>query len=230
MVPLRHTPLVVSLMLAGVLLPIEGRAQAVSVGVRAGLTLANVSITEPRRLPVELQWCCSPWDGTRRDATVGLIGTAEVQPGFQVSAELLFTRRGFRVDAGRDTPAASLRMSYLEMPVLAHIVGDLVHLSGGMTFMSRTSVSQWSGDLTGNGTFLSVPSLARVDAGLVLGAGLHRGRWTLDGRYTHGFRNMLRHGPDGAVLRHKSMMLIAGFRLSGEGCDPLPPPPKPTRR
>ncbi len=228
MAPLSRTPLVVVFVLAGVLLPTEGRAQTVGVGVRAGMTLANVSVTEPGLLPGELQWCCSPWDGTRWDATVGLIGTAEVQPGFQLSAELLFTRRGFRIDASPQGPAASLRMSYLELPVLAHLVGDLVHLSGGMTFMSRTGISQRSGD--SGGEFLSGSSLARVDVGLVLGAGLHRGRWSLDGRYVHGLRNMLRDPPAGARLANRAMMLIAGFRLSGEDCDPLPPPPKPVRR
>lgn len=222
----RHLLCAGALALFGCVIPAATFAQGVGLGVRAGMTLANVNITESSQLPAELQWCCSPWDGTRMDATVGLVGTTELRPGFELSAELLFTRRGFRVGAGRHTPAAELRMSYLEFPVLAHIVGELVHVSGGMTFLSRTSVSQRTGDITRDGTFVPVPSLARVDVGLVLGAGLHRGRWSIDGRYVHGLRNMVRRAPAGAGLTHKSMMLIAGFRLSGSGCQPLLPPEK----
>lgn len=225
----RHLLCAGALALFGCVMPTAAFGQSVGFGVRAGMTLANVNVTDARQLPRELQWCCSPWDGTRMDATVGLIGTTALRPGFELTAELLFTRRGFRVDAGRHTPAAELRMSYLEFPVLAHVVGDLVHVSGGMTVLSRTSVSQRTGDITRDGTFVPVPSLARVDVGLVLGAGLHRGRWSIDGRYVHGLRNMIRRAPAGAGLTHKSMMLIAGFRLSGSGCDPLPPP-RPIRR
>lgn len=230
MVTGRHVLCAGALTLFGCVIPTAAVGQGVGFGVRAGMTLANVNVTDARQLPRELQWCCSPWDGTRMDATVGLIGMTELQPGFELSAELLFTRRGFRVEAGRHTPAAELRMSYLELPVLAHVVGDLVRVSGGMTFMSRTSVSQRTADISRDGTFVPVPSLARVDVGLVLGAGLHRGRWSLDGRYVHGLRNMIRRAPADAGLTHKSMMLIAGFRLSGSGCDPLPPPRAPIRR
>jgi hypothetical protein len=37
----------------------------------------------------------------------------------------------------------------------------------------------------------------------------------VDVRYVHGFRNMLRHAPSGASLRHKTFILLFGVRLAG---------------
>jgi len=75
-------------------------------------------------------------------------------------------------------------------------------------------------------------SLADVDVSVVVGASLHRGRVSLDGRYVHGLRNVIRDAPSNASLKHKSLMLLLGFRLAGAGCACEPPPklPEPWRR
>ncbi|MCC7186347.1 MAG: PorT family protein [Acidobacteria bacterium] len=206
------------------LITIPSPALAQEFGIKGGLTLANINITEPRRLPAELQWCCSPWDGTRHDMAVGLFGVMNVKPGVAVQAEVLFTRRGFRIDAAEALPGARLRMSYVEVPVLLQYVGGLVRLHAGGSVGLATSSSQWTTDVSHSGDFLSRESLARVDWSFVIGASLHRGRASVEGRYVHGLRNVMRDGPSGASLKHKSLMLLIGLRLAGDGCTCEVPP------
>lgn len=204
-------------------------ASAQSFGVKGGLTLANVNITDPRALPVELQWCCSPWDGTRRDAAVGVFAGVQLDEGLELTVEALFTQRGFRIGRNGPSDGASLRMSYVEVPILARLMGDWINLFAGPMVAVKTSASQSSANIAGGGTYLDRAALATGDLGLVVGAGLHRGRWSLDGRYVHGLRNVIRNAPEGATLKHKSLMLLAGVRLAGCGCAPLPKPPQPKR-
>lgn len=224
-------PRVTVMLLAG-LVVMPAAAVAQEFGVKAGLTLANINVTEPRQLPAELQWCCSPWDGTRYDMAVGVFGGVNIRPGVAVQTEVLFTRRGFDISASRDLPGARLRMSYVEVPVLLQYVGGLVRLYMGPAVGFATSSSQWSDDVTRSDVFIPTDSLANVDMSLVIGGSLHRGRLSLDGRYVHGLRNVIRHAPGGAGMQHKSLMLLVGVRLAGPGCacEPPPKPATPWRR
>ncbi len=206
------------------LLAIASPALAQEFGIKGGLTLANISVTEPRQLPEELQWCCSPWDGARRDMAVGLFGGFNLRPGVALQTEVLFARRGFRIDAADGLPGARLRMSYVEVPVLLQYVASQMRIFVGPSVGVVTSASQWSGDVTRAGDFLNRASLADLDVSVVVGAGLHRGRVSLEGRFLHGFRNVIRDAPAGATVRHKSLMLLLGFRVAGPGCACDPPP------
>lgn len=209
------------------LLLAPGAARAQELGIRGGLTLANVNVSEPGQLPAELQWCCSPWDGARRDVAAGLFAGWNLRPGVAVDAELLFARRGFDIGRNERSPAARLRMSYLEAPVLLQYVGGLVRVYAGPAVAVRVGTSQWSNRRLGD--FVDRGTLAKVDVSLVIGASLHRGRLSLDGRYAQGLRNVIRDAPGGAGLRHKSLMLLLGVRVAGDGCTcedpPTPVPP-----
>lgn len=229
--PLQHdydvsTYRVASTLLA-CLLVMPTAVPAQEFGVKGGLTLANINVRERYQLPVELQWCCSPWDGTRHDMTVGLFSAINLRPGVAVQTELLLTRRGFNVGGTHDLPGARLRMSYVELPVLLQYVGGIVRLYAGPTTAFATSASQWSGDVTRSDVYIPTDSLADVDVSVAVGASLHHGRFSLDGRYVHGLRNVIRNAPANASLRHKSLMLLVGFRLAGPGCAREPPAKKP---
>jgi hypothetical protein len=214
------------------LLLVPSAAVAQEFGIKGGLTLANINVREPYQLPLELQWCCSPWDGTRRDMAVGLFAGRNIRPGFAIQTEVLFTRRGFRVDSGEGLPGARLRMSYVEVPVVLQYVGGVVRVYAGSSLGVVTSASQWSDDVTRSGEFLNRASLADLDVSVVVGASLHRGRVSLEGRFVHGFRNVIRDAPAGASLRHKSLMMLLGFRVAGPGSAAEPPVklPEPWRR
>lgn len=214
------------------LLALPAAAAAQEFGVVGGLTLANINVTGPGQLPPELQWCCSPWNGTRHDMTVGLYAGIPIKPGFAVTADLLFTRRGFSIGPQRTLPGARLRMSYVEVPVQAQVVGRLVRMSAGPTVAFATSSSQWSDDVTRPGPFINPESLAKVDVALTAGASAHLRRFSIEGRYVHGLRNVIRHAPAGASLRQKSLMLLIRLRLAGPGspCEEPPAPIPPWRR
>lgn len=218
---------VVLLVLAG-LMTIPSQALGQEFGIKGGLSLANINVRDPDQLPAELQWCCSPWDGTRYDMTVGLFGGVNIRPGVAVQAELLFSRRGFDISSTRDLPGARLRMSYVEVPVLLQYVGGLVRLYAGPTVGFLTSSSQWSDAVTRNDVFIPTDALADVDVSVTIGGSLHRGRFSLDGRYVHGLRDVITHAPGDASMRHKSLMFLLGFRIAGPGCARVPPPtPRP---
>jgi Outer membrane protein beta-barrel domain len=212
------------LVLLSALLVFPSAVVAQEFGLKGGVTLANINVREPHTLPAELQWCCSPWDGTRRDMAVGLSGGFNVRPGFAIQTEVLFTRRGFRIGAGDGLPGARLRMSYVEVPVLLQYVGGAIRLHAGPSIGVATSVSQWSEDVTRSGDFLRRESLQDVDVSVVVGMSLHRGRVSLEGRYVHGARNILLNAPTDASVKHKSLMLLLGFRVAGPGCAAEPPP------
>jgi hypothetical protein len=206
------------------LLFLPSAVDAQEFGIKGGLTFANINVREPRQLPLELQWCCSPWDGTRLDPAIGLFAGLNVRPGFAIQTEVLFTRRGFQINAGEGLPGARLRMSYVEVPMLLQYVGGLIRIHAGPSIGVATSVGQWSDDVTRPGDFVSRDSLADVDVSVVVGMSLHRGRVSLEGRYVHGARNVLRNAPPDASLKHKSLMFLLGFRVAGPGCACEPPP------
>ena len=210
------------------LLAWPGAAIAQEFGVKGGLTLANINVRERQLLPAELQWCCSPWDGTRHDMAIGLFAGIPVQPGVSVMTELLLTRRGFSIDEGATWPGATLRMTYLEVPLLLQYVGGPVRVSAGASTSFALSTSQSSDDVGRATDFMDRASIAGIDASILVGASVHRGRFSIEARYAHGLRNVLPHAPDGASLRHKSLMFLVGLRLAGPGC-PCEPPPVPKR-
>jgi hypothetical protein len=211
------------IVVAGVL-SMASPALAQEFGIKGGLTLANISVREPGQLPEELQWCCSPWDGARRDMAIGLFGGFNLRPGVAIQTEVLFARRGFRINATDGLPGAELRMSYVEVPVLLQYVSSRIRLFAGPSIGAATSSSQRSDDVTRSGDFVNRSSLADLDVSVVVGASLHRGRMSLEGRFVHGFVNVIRDAPAGANVRHKSLMLLLGFRVAGPGCACEPPP------
>ena len=88
------------------------------IGIKGGLSVANVNVTGRPHLPAELQWCCSPWDGTRLDPAVGVMAGVTIRPSIELTMETLLTQRGFSIDRTDADPGSQLRMSYIELAVL----------------------------------------------------------------------------------------------------------------
>lgn len=206
------------------LVTVPASAVAQEYGIKGGLTLANVNARHPAHLPLELQWCCSPWDGTRVDPAVGVSAGWNVGPGVAIQAEVLFVQRGFNIGATREQPGAALRMSYIELPAVVQYVGGLVRVFAGGSLGIRTSTHQSSSARPPGNDYLDRRRLADIDASIVIGASLHRGRVSLEGRYAHGVRSVIRDAPAESSLHHKSLMMLVGYRLAGPGCTTEDPP------
>ena len=205
------------LMLCGIVVP----ARAQDVGVKAGIVLSNVNIREPLQLPTELQWCCSPWDGARADLTGGIYLTIPLTSDFTGKAELLFTRRGFKVAETATTPGSELRLTYFEIPLLVQVGDHPVYLFSGASIALgvASSATATVNGITRPGSFAREDNVSSFDVGLVMGGGLGRGRYFVEGRYTHGLINVRRESPPGSFVRNKAFLFMAGVRLSR-----VPPP------
>lgn len=207
-----------------------GQAVAQEFGLRVGAMAANVNITEPSKLPAELRWCCSPWDGERIGWTAGLYGSTRISNDALATIEVLLTRRGYNVDASTLAPGSELTMTYLEAPVLFAAMARSVRVFGGASAGVTISKATLSKDPTRPDTFVDREQISDLDVSLIVGAGVRKNRWSIDGRYTHGLRNVLRGMPEGASLRHKALSVYVGFQLGGKTVVPTLPVIGPRRR
>jgi hypothetical protein len=186
------------------------------IGIKGGLSVANVNVTGRPHLPAELQWCCSPWDGTRLDPAVGVMAGVTIRPSIELTMETLLTQRGFSIDRTDADPGSQLRMSYIELAVLGHVVERRIRMFAGPSLGLNHTTRMLSQDPTRVLDYLDRSSLSRFDIGLVVGAGVDVNRLMVDVRYVHWFRNVLRHAPSGASLRHKTFILMFGVRVAGD--------------
>ena len=190
-------------------------AIAQEFGLRIGYMASNVNITEPSQLPVELRWCCSPWDGERLGWTGGLYGRTRIGNGVDATVEVLITRRGYNAETSQRAPGSELKMTYLEAPILLAATTRSVRVfaggSAGVTIAKATIAKQPSRP----DVFVARDQISDLDFSLIIGAGVQKERWSIDGRYVHGLRNILRGMPAGAGLTHKALAIYVGFRLGG---------------
>jgi hypothetical protein len=206
----------VSVMAAMMTMGIVAGAGAQEVGVKAGVVISNINVREPGLLPVELQWCCSPWDGERISVTGGIYMTLPFTDLITGRAELLFTRRGFKVAEEGKQPGADLRLTYFEIPALVQVGDRPVHLFGGVAValgVASSAIATYDGVSRPSG-FAAEDNISSFDVGLVMGAGYGRGRYFAEARYTHGLINVLRESPAGSSVRNKAFLLMVGVRLS----------------
>jgi len=168
-----------TLALAVALLVSAGTATAqTSFGVKAGLNLANLSISDAD----------DTFDPENRTGLVA--GVFVTIPGggiFAFQPEALVSMQGAKFTDGGDTGTA--KIDYFQVPLLARIGPSKAAIVVGPSFGYRFRAK------------LSVPGLAsededfseqieRMDVGLVAGVTADVGRLVLDGRYTWGLSNI----------------------------------------
>lgn len=198
-------------------------AAAQEFGLRIGYMASNVNITEPGQLPAELRWCCSPWDGERLGWTGGLYGRTRIGNGVDATIEVLVTRRGYNADTSTRAPGSELKMTYLESPLLIAAMARSVRVFAGASAGVTVSKATRSKDPARPDTFVDRAQISDLDFSLIVGAGVQKERWSIDGRYTHGLRNILRGMPAGASLTHKALAMYVGVRLGGRAVVPQQP-------
>lgn len=203
--------LIASLTLAGMAVPVHAQ----EVGIKAGVARSNANIRDPHKLPLELRWCCSPWNGNRMDVTGGIYLMIPLTADFNGKAELLFARRGFKVPEKGTQPGAELQLTYLELPLLVQVGDRPVYIFSGaaVALGVESSATSTVNGITQPSGFAPDDNVSSFDVGLVLGAGLGQGRYFVEGRYTHGLINVLRESPHGSFVHNKAFQLMAGVRL-----------------
>jgi hypothetical protein len=181
-------------------------AQPAVFGVKAGINLATVTFDpEPDEDVLD-----------RRTGFVGglfVVVPASDRLGFQ--GEVLFSQKGASEDGG----AGDLALDYLEVPLLLR-VGTASPLetsfhafagpSIGLRLRARVTAETFDGETEDEDIADDVKGF---DFGVVAGAGVNFGRFTLDGRYTWGLNNLNSLEDDEMKLRNRGFSIMAGVRF-----------------
>jgi len=181
-------------------------AQPAVFGVKAGINLATVTFDpEPDEDVLD-----------RRTGFVGglfVVVPASDRLGFQ--GEVLFSQKGASEDGG----AGDLSLDYLEVPLLLR-VGTASPLetsfhafagpSIGLRLRARVTTETFDGETEDEDIADDVKGF---DFGVVAGAGVNFGRFTLDGRYTWGLNNLNSLEDDEMKLRNRVFSIMAGVRF-----------------
>jgi Outer membrane protein beta-barrel domain len=181
-------------------------AQPAVFGVKAGINLATVTFDpEPDEDVLD-----------RRTGFVGglfVVVPASDRLGFQ--GEVLFSQKGASEDGG----AGDLALDYLEVPLLLR-VGTASPLetsfhafagpSIGLRLRARVTAETFDSETEDEDIADDVKGF---DFGVVAGAGVNFGRFTLDGRYTWGLNNLNSLEDDEMKLRNRGFSIMAGVRF-----------------
>ena len=178
-------------------------AQGLDFGVKGGMNIANVDVSDDGASP-------------SLDPRIGLVAGGFVRMPINawlaLQAEGLYAEKGARFeDSGID---AKLILNYVEVPVLARVrLARLFYATAGpsMAFLlqakARTRFSGATEDIDISDEVQS------FDFGLAMGGGVELGRLIIDGRYTLGLRDADKDTTDTSTMKNRTISFTAGFRF-----------------
>ena len=191
--------------LFGAALP--AHAQGLTYGVKGGMTLANLSEDDEG-------------DTTTLDSRIGLVAggfvTWPLGGRLALQPEALFTQKGAKVEQGGGT--LTQQLDYLDIPVLVSYRltgGDARHVSVfggpaiGLRLRARSRAS-FGGTAIEDDVSDAVKS---TDVSIVGGVSYHRGRASLEGRYSWGVTDIDKETSDDVHIRTRGISILAGWRF-----------------
>jgi hypothetical protein len=189
------------LALAVALLVSAGTATAqTTFGVKAGLNLANLSISEAD----------DTFDPENRTGLVaGVFVTVRGSGIFAFQPEALISMQGAKFTDGTDTGTA--KIDYFQVPLLARIGPSKVGIVVGPSIGFRIKAKLSGAGLSPEDEDFS-DQIKRMDLGLVAGVTADVGRLVLDGRYTWGLTN-IEEEATADKTKNKVVSLTVGLRF-----------------
>ena len=184
-------------------LPSAARAQPPSVGLRAGVNLADLAVSPTP----------TPEPGNLTGFTAGLFVTVPVSPFVAFQPEVLYSQQGTKFSEGGMT--AKIHVDYLQVPLLGRFaLGRTapVALLVGPTLGIRTHASFKADGVPDEVSEEFEEQFERFDLGLTTGVAADIGRLVLDGRYTWGLTNIAKDSGDDTA-KHRVLSLTAGVRF-----------------
>lgn len=180
----------------GLVLLLAVPAQAQIIGVEGGLSFANLKNNDTEE--PTLDWLKAPTAG------LFVVFGPNVVTG---RVDVLYTVKGARTDFG------AYKISYLEAPVgvqvnVARGSDSDVHVFAQTTIGFKIDARI---DYNDTGDDDELPEAEDLDFGITIGAGATFGRFLVNGRYTHGLRDI---SNSGAVIKTKTVAIMAGFRFN----------------
>ena len=180
-------------------------AQGTSFGVKGGVAFSTLSFDPSSEISYDL----------RSGLVVGGFVAFPLGSRLTIQPEGLFVQKGAKAD---DLGvSATIKLDYVELPVLVkyRIAGGPArsfHLLGGPSVAFKVSASS---SATFGGTTIETDNdddIERLDYGVVAGAGMDAGRFTIDGRFTFGVANVNKE-QDEPESRTRSVAILAGVRF-----------------
>jgi hypothetical protein len=184
--------------------PVTASAQERSYGVKGGVTFATISVDPSPE----------PSYGLHPGIAVGGFFTWPIGSRLALQPELLFNQKGTSVD--EEFADATTRIDYLEAPILVRYAlssgARPFFLFGGASIAFKLRAESRS---TVGGTTIETDETDQVedlDYGLVVGVGKEFGRYVLDGRYTHGLKDLDPFFEE-AKIKNRAITVLFGMRF-----------------
>lgn len=180
-------------------------AQEMSIGAKGGVAFSTLSFDPSSEISYDL----------RTGLVAGGFVTFPLGSRLAIQPEGLFVQKGAKVDDLGVT--ATIELDYVEVPVLVtyRIAGGTArsfHVFGGPSIAFNVSASS-SASFGGSTIETSnEEDIETLDYGVVFGAGMNAGRFTVDGRFTLGLANVNRE-VDEPKARTRSLAVLAGVRF-----------------
>lgn len=187
------------------IIPSTVAAQGISYGVKGGINFASVSLDPSEDVNT----------GTRIGIAVGGFVALPLGSRLTIQPEGLFSQKGEKADL--DGVVAKLELDYIEVPVLVKYAitqgaSRSFHAFGGpsMAFKVRSRATASFGGTT---VETGDENIKDTDFGVVFGAGMDFGKWSVDGRYTMGLADINNDEADETKIRTRTISVLAGIRF-----------------
>jgi hypothetical protein len=189
----------------------ENGKPPVAIGVKGGLSVANVSI-EAEGITVSMS--------SRTGYIVGGFVEMPIGPNLAVQPEFLLTTKG--TSYSYSGYVDDLKLTYLDVPVLVKYkvarkgTNIVPYVFGGPTIgllLSATETTTYKSTTTDSDVKSAMNSL---EVGLTFGGGVQVGKVMVEGRYTVGLTNIVSteelNGIDGSA-KNRALAIMAGVRF-----------------
>jgi len=178
-----------------------------SFGVKAGVNFANLDFSGD---DVDVSF------DQRMGLSAGAFVLAPMSETFGFQIEGLFSQKGAKFE--EEGFEESIEFDWFEVPVLARYTipsstNTSFHLFAGPSFgfkLGAKSKFEFDGEEEEEDVD---DQFKGFDLGLVIGAGVDFGKFTIDGRYTHGFTDLNDVDDEIVEIKNRVFSIMAGFRF-----------------
>lgn len=178
-------------------------AQIPGFGVKGGVNLASQRNTSDEGDEAGLK--------SLRGIVAGVFATFPVTSWLELQPEALYAMKGARVDEGGID--ASVQIDYLEVPVLARFSINRYYVAGG-PFAAFQLRARTRTKFAGATEEIDIgDQVERVDFGMAVGGGAEFGSLVVDGRYTHGLKDIDKDKSDSVKVTNRAVSITLGFRF-----------------
>jgi len=196
------------------ILPGVGAAQSIGVGVKGGVSLADVP-----NFADGVDAASDVLDRRIGYAVGGFVALG-LGNGFSIQPEALYTQKGMGASAPGGTASSEfkLKADYVDVPILGRFtfgkgLRGYVFAGPSLNFLISAKAKSGFGG-TASETDVS-EDMESFEAALVLGGGIEIGPLLVEARWSEGLTNILVEGkgPAGTDLKTRTLLVLGGIRF-----------------